>query len=140
VNPILPDELRSFLADCKQLGCESTLRRLISLNVDDPTGRRLNLGEIKKDGTVQVWGAAKHDVEYGQPIGRTYMERLVGLLQNAKIKDDVANPANWQVRSNDRVAILLQELLSHKKQWLDAIQEVIDRFRALEHLQEEKNI
>ena len=83
---------------------------------------------------------AKYDPEYGAPIGRTYMDRIASLLPNARVKDDVANRANWNVRFSDRVALPLRDLLIQGRGWLDAITEMVEAFRTVEQLQEEKNL
>jgi hypothetical protein len=47
----LPNELRSFLAECKGIGCITQLRRNLTLYADDPFGTRINLGGFKREGT-----------------------------------------------------------------------------------------
>lgn len=58
-DPTYPDALRSFLDRCRALGCQPELRRRYVLYVDDPTGGRINLGTIGKNGTLEIWGGSQ---------------------------------------------------------------------------------
>jgi hypothetical protein len=132
----LPDQVRAFIERCTAIGCTFQLRRKLTLYADDPTGGRINLGGIGRDGSVEFWGAAARDDQYGEPVGHQYMERVAGLLPGARIKDDFPSPGSWNIRYRDRVAVPLLEMLSHQDAWLAAIQFVIDRFRTIEQAQE----
>jgi hypothetical protein len=81
---------------------------------------------------------AGRDAQYGEPVGRRYMEQIVAFLPTARIKDEFASPASWHVRYQDRASIPLREMLPHQDAWLAAIQGVIDRFRIIEHSQDEE--
>jgi hypothetical protein len=131
-----PDKLRAFFDRCRALGCDPQLRRRFVLYVNDPTGARMNVGTIGKDGNVEIWGTASHDQRLGEPIGRKYMERVSSFLPEARIKDDFADPGNWHIRHYGRTARALREMLAHEEDWLSAIQELIERFRAIERAEE----
>jgi len=136
VNPSFPDALRSFFDQCKANGCGPELRRQFSLYVDSPAGGRVNLGSVRKDGVVEVWGVSRQDGELGEPIGRRYMQKLVDFLTDARIKDDSESARNWHIRQHDRATISLDDMLRHREAWLAAIKEVVDRFRQIEHSQD----
>jgi hypothetical protein len=136
VDPSFPDEVRSFLDRCKALGCVPQLKRNLTLYADDPSGGRINLGGIKRDGSVELWGMAGHDAQYGEAIGRRYMEQIVAFLPSARIKDEFPSPTSWHIRYQDRATVPLREMLAHQDEWLAAIQAVIERFRMIEHSQE----
>jgi len=76
-SPDYADGLRSFFDRCKSMGCETQLRKQFSLYVDSPIGGRLNLGAVRKDGFVEVWGVGRLDQQLGEPIGHRYMEHIV---------------------------------------------------------------
>jgi hypothetical protein len=132
LNPDYPDALRAFFDRCRSIGCDSQLRKQYTLYIDSPAGGRLNLGSVRKDGLVEVWGVSRQDAELGEPIGRRYMERLVAFLSDARIKDDSADAGNWHIRQHGRVGIRLDELLGHRDTWFGAIQELVDRLRQIE--------
>jgi len=50
-----------------------------------------------------------------------------------------ANPAEWHVRYKEKAFIPLDALLNHSKEWLDAIQEMIERFQGIEHKESTHN-
>lgn len=139
-NSEYPDRLRSFFDRCKEIGCVPQLKRKFVLYVDDHLGGRINLGTVRRDGYVEIGGVAGHDGQYGEAIGLRYMQQIVGFLKDARIKDDFASPGSWHIRYQDRVAIPLQVMLSHQDPWIGAIREVIERFRILEHTQEERGM
>jgi hypothetical protein len=139
-DPTYPDALRSFLDRCSALGCQPELRRRYVLYVDDPTGGRINLGTIGKNGTVEIWGAASRDQQLGEPIGRHYMDQIAAFLSQAYVKDDLPSPGSWTVRYKDKVGIPMREMLPHQDAWLKAIQEVINRFRDIESRQSESSV
>jgi hypothetical protein len=107
------------------------LKRRYLIYVDDPTGGRINLGTIGKDGFVEIWGQAVRDQELGQPAGRNYMAEVAAFLPNAYVKDDLPNPGSWTVRYNDKVAIPLRQMLANEGDWLAAIQKLVDEFRTI---------
>ncbi len=125
VDPTYPDRLRAFFDQCRAIGCEPQLRRRFVLYADEPTGGRLNVGTIAKDGTVEIWGTAAHDHQFGEPIGRRYMERVTAFLPDARIKDDFPSPANWHIRHRGKTAGPLDEMLSHQDAWLARISHTI---------------
>jgi hypothetical protein len=133
VDPNLPDRLREFLAQCRALGCDPGLKQALAIYVDDPTGGRLNIGGIRKTGRVEIWSAARQDLQVGEPIGRRYLDRVAAFLGNATVKDDLASPADWHVRYKGNSLIPLEIMLNHSKEWLAAIQELIEGFQGIEH-------
>jgi hypothetical protein len=130
-DPSYPDSVRAFIDKCRAIGCQPELKRRYLLYVDDPTGGRINLGTIGKDGSVEIWGQAVRDQELGQPAGRNYMAEVAAFLPNAYVKDDLPNPGSWTVRYNDKVAIPLRQMLAKQDEWLVAIQRLIDTFRSI---------
>ena len=82
------------------------------------------VGEYK-DGNVTIWGTASRDPQIGIPVGRTYMESIVGILPGADIKDSSDNPGNWYVRFNGRSTIPLKELLSRESEWISAMAQAV---------------
>lgn len=46
------------------------------------------------------------------------------------------NPADWHIRFNEKALIPLDVMLTHSKEWLAALQQVVDRFQAIEHGEE----
>ena len=133
VNPTHPDRLRSFLDGCRNTGCEPSLRRRYSLYIDDPTDRRLNLGTLSKEGTVEFWGIGAHDQEYGEPVGRRYMEKIIQFLPDAHIAS-TPNGDSEYIRYHGKIAIPLGEMMDRSEEWLGAIQQVMDRFAEIERL------
>jgi hypothetical protein len=136
VDPSYPDALRAFLDRCRGLGCQPELRRRYVLYFDDPTGGRINLGTIGKDGTVEIWGVSGRDQQFGRSIGRRYMDQIATILPEAYVKDDQPHSASWNVRYKEKVGIPLREMLERQDRWLLAMQEVVDQFRAIELQQE----
>jgi hypothetical protein len=133
VDPKLPDQVREFLDQCRALGCDPELKQGLGIYVDDPTGSRLNIGGIRKNGRVEIWGAARLDLQVGEPIGRGYLDRVAAFLGNATVKDDLSSPGDWHVRYEGNSLIPLEVMLNHSKEWLAAIQELIERFQGIEH-------
>jgi len=131
VNPAYPQQVTEFLARCRDRGCVPVLRRRYVLYVDDPTGNRLNLGTIDKNGTREFWGMSVRDTEIGEPVGRRYMEEIVSMLGAATIKEQSPNPGNWHVSYDGRATVPLSQMLASQDRWLDAISRVVDRFAEL---------
>lgn len=136
IDPRYPDQVRTLFDHCRDLGCEPTLLRKYNLYVDDPVGGRINLGGIGRNGTVEIWGPAAHDADYGSPIGRNYMERVLEFLPNSHIKDHGSSPGSQHLRHKNTVKIPLHEMISRSEAWIGAIQQVIDRFRGIEQSQQ----
>jgi hypothetical protein len=139
LDPSLPDRLRNFLDECQSLGCAPELKKAYVLYIDDPTGSRLNIGTIRKVGKAEIWGVSRRDKQFGEPIGRQYMERVAKFLRNAHVKDDFETSAEWHVRFDEKSFIPLDVMLNHSKEWLAAIQGLVEQFRAIEHKEETSN-
>jgi hypothetical protein len=131
-NPEYPRSGRTFLGRCKAVGCDPQLRRGYLLYVEDPNGERMNLGAIRREGTVDIWGMAVRDRLLPEPVGLEYMRQVASFLPNAYVKDDLPNPLNWHVKYGDRSSIPLALMLQHQEEWLAAIQRALDRFHVIE--------
>jgi hypothetical protein len=127
-DPTYPQQLRDFLAWCRDRGCAPTLLRKYVLYIDDPLGSRINLGAIDKNGTVEFWGMAARDAEIGSPAGRRYLDRIASLVQGASVKDDLPRAGDWHLVYRGRASVPLRDILDHKEQWLVAIAEIVDDF------------
>lgn len=127
---IPPARLKAFLQRCEAMGCRLELRRRYILYVDVPGKRPINAGTIGKTGTVEFWGQASRDIQIGEPIGRSYMERVVRLISGASLKDESPEPMNWHIRCQDRSDVPLGLLLEREGEWLSAIQDLITGLRA----------
>lgn len=131
-DPSYPSRLQEFLQKARQVGCQPELRRGYVLYVNEPTGGRINLGSINRDGSVSIWGAGSHDHQYGEPVGQRYMERVVSFLSEASIKDEFPNRSSWYVRYRGKSTIPLDVMLRHELLWLDAVREVAERLQQID--------
>ena len=52
------------------------------------------------------------------------------------MKDDADKRSQWHVRYGDRSSVPLDLMLQHEQEWLNAIQSVLERFRAVERTSE----
>jgi hypothetical protein len=132
IDPAFPAGVRSLLVRLTDLGCETQLLRKYNVYVDDGLGGRLTVLSIASAGTVEVWGSAARDAQLGEPVGRTYMNRVAAILPGGRVKDDLPNPGNWNIRVDGKVAIDLHLLLTHQDAWLDAISVLRDRLKDLQ--------
>jgi hypothetical protein len=132
VDPAFPAGVRSLLARLTDLGCETQLLRNYNIYLDDGLGGRLTVLSIAPAGTVTVWSPASRDVQLGEPVGHTYMKRVAAILPGGRVKDDLPNPASWNIRVDGKVAIDLHLLLAHQDAWLSAISELRDWLKELQ--------
>jgi hypothetical protein len=128
-DPTYPETVRSFLERCKAVGVEPELRRTFVLYVELADGDRINVGTIRKNGTVEMWGIAGKDDKLGEPIGRRYMEQIVGFLApDAFVK--MLSPGNGYVSYKGKASIPLKTMLDYQDAWLAAIERAVERFHA----------
>lgn len=132
VDPAFPAGVRSLIERLTDLGCETQLLRNYNVYLDDGLGGRLTVLSIAPAGTVTVWSPAGRDVQLGEPVGQTYMNRVAAILPGGRVKDDLPNPANWNIRVDGKVAIDLHLLLAHQDAWSSAISELRDRLKELQ--------
>lgn len=138
VDPTFPEGVRNLLARLADQGCETRLLRKYNVSLYDWLGRRVNVLSITSVGTVEVWSTAGRDAQLGEPVGRTYMNRVAGILPGGRVKDDLPNPESWNIRVDGRLAIDLRLLLTHQDAWLAAISELRDRFKELEDKRDDR--
>ena len=124
--------MRRFLVKVSDLGCETQLLRKYNIYLDDGLGSRLNVLSITPTGTVEVWGVASRDARLGEPAGLDYMARLAALLPGGRVKDDLQNPASWNLRVDNKVAISLALVFDREDEWLEAIAVLRDRLVELQ--------
>jgi len=60
------------------------------------------------------------------------MTRVADLLPGGHLKDNLPNPASWNIKVDGKVAIDLRLLLAHQDRWLAAVEEFRTRLLELE--------
>ena len=73
-----------------------------------------------------MWGIAGKDDKLGEPIGRRYMEQIVGFLP----PDASLSPDDRYVSYKGKASIPLKTMLDYQDAWLAAIERAVERFHA----------
>lgn len=132
IDPAYPAQFRSLIERLTDLGCETQLLRNYNVYLDDGLGGRLTVLWVTPTGTATVWGTSARDSQLGEPAGHTYMSRVATIVPGGLVRDDLPNPASWNVRVDGKIAIDLHLLIAHQDAWLEAITQLRDKLEILQ--------